>query len=82
MVVLATFAIAAVLTLLSGVPHSAAQTGTGYGAPQSVPDQLINGTGKPASHVGLYAGSGLAVVVLGGAALLGWQHHRHTAPYA
>jgi hypothetical protein len=83
LLLLAGIVIAVVLGIMSGVPNSAAQTGTGYG-PQDVPEQVINSTsGRHASRVGFAVGIGSAGAMLGGAALYGRhrQHHPHGHEY-
>jgi len=66
--------VAAVLGMGSHTPTSSAQTG--YGAPQSVPDQTIEPISHHSSRTGLALGVGAAVVIVGGAVFVGWRHSR------
>jgi hypothetical protein len=60
--------------LSSGATRSSAQTGSGYGAPQVLEDQVISPASHGSSHVGIYLGIGAALAILGGAAFYGLRH--------
>jgi len=74
--------VAIVLSFFSATPRSSAQIGSGYGAPQAIPDQTIEPISHGSSSTGLAVGVGAAVVIIGGATFFGWRHaHAGENPY-
>jgi len=70
-----------VLALVGGWSFASQPTGqVGYGTPQAIPDQVINGQHASSSHLGLWIGILVALFILGATAFLGWKK-THSSEY-
>jgi hypothetical protein len=71
-----------VLALIEGLSYASQPTAqiSGYGAPQVVPDQVINGHNASSSHIGLWIGILIALLVLAMTAFFGWKK-THSSEY-
>ena len=77
--VLGVILVGVVLALVNGWSFASQPTGqVGYGAPQQLPDQVIKGANASSSHLGLWIGVGVAILILAGTAFYGWKKTHST----
>src|SRR5436305_10284149 len=80
--VLTAVIVGVVLAVIEGLSFASAPTGqVGYGAPQQLPDQVISGQNASSSHLGLWIGVGVAILILGGTAFFGWKKTHSSTEY-
>ena len=72
--ILATVVAGIVLAMITGWSFASQPTGqVGYGAPQQLPDQVISGQHASSSHLGLFIGIAVALLLLAATAFVGWK---------
>jgi len=81
--VIAALAAGIVLTVVAGpswAAHVTAQTGSGYGAPQDLGEQVINAKDAGgSSNTAFWVGILVAAAILGATGFIGWRRsHDHT----
>ena len=79
--VVATLVVGAAVAIVTEWSFASQPLGqVGYGAPQAIPDQVINGQHASSSHLGLWIGILVALFILGATAFLGWKK-THSSEY-
>jgi hypothetical protein len=79
--VVATLVVGAVVAIVTEWSFASQPLGqVGYGAPQQLPDQVINGSNASSSHIGLWIGVAVAIFILASTAFFGWRK-THSSEY-